>query len=421
MGAPGQQGGPWRAGPAPGRLPLRPPGAHRPPPGWPPPPAAPLPSAKPPPPAAPPQAWSPPAQACAPPPQAWTPPPRHPLGPPPPWVPVAPAVLPLPPRRDPPWVRVVLGVAAVVVLGALGLAVLDHLGSPGPSTAAAPSSTRALPTTALPAQPTTTPPATRPTSAQPTTTATTPPPTTAPTTRRPTTPAPAVVPAAQNPLFLAAAGLPAVGCGWPDWAPDPDAQLAFQQASVACLGQAWSPVLAAAGLPFAGTGTVVYDRQVSTPCGDGPASGAFYCPGSATIYLSTTYDDEPGYTTADQGPYVLVMGHEYGHRVQDLSGVLAAVAAEEYRVGRTSDAGLLASRRAELQATCLSGMFVAAAQARVGPTAIDQAAQDAALRGDRPGSPPDHGSPERNGAWFARGATENRTDGCNTWAVVGEP
>ncbi len=56
-----------------------------------------------------------------------------------------------------------------------------------------------------------------------------------------------------------------------------------------------------------------------------------------------------------------MVAHEYGHYVQELSGVIGAYYKQLSTVGVNSSAGLLLSRRLELQAQCFSGMFFASA------------------------------------------------------------
>ena len=55
-----------------------------------------------------------------------------------------------------------------------------------------------------------------------------------------------------------------------------------------------------------------------------------------------------------------------------------------------------------------------------GQDAFDEAQADSGRRGDVDGVPPDHGTPERNGAWFTQGGIPKRTAQDNTWLSAHE-
>lgn len=99
----------------------------------------------------------------------------------------------------------------------------------------------------------------------------------------------------------------------------------------------------------------------STPSGCGTATtavGPFYCPSDKRVYI------DPSFTTqmlqgqlGGQGgdaAEAYVVGHEYGHHVQDLSGILAQVQASGSGTGAGS-----AQVNLELQADCLAGAYLA--------------------------------------------------------------
>lgn len=88
--------------------------------------------------------------------------------------------------------------------------------------------------------------------------------------------------------------------------------------------------------------------------------------------------------------FIEVAGHEYGHHVQEPSGIRAA-------------------------GPVLLGDVLRLGFRCAGRGALDEAHADSARRGDHDGVLPDHGAPERNGAWFSRGGTVNRTSQCDTW------
>jgi uncharacterized protein len=224
-----------------------------------------------------------------------------------------------------------------------------------------------------------------------------------------------------NPLFTGENGTPEIACELAAWESTPQAAAAFFTSALPCLNAAWEPVMTRAGLPFHPPGLEFPDgSDWSSPCGavagGSGAVAAFYCGENNTLYMPFA-----GLQTEMYGPhpgvYLAVLAHEYGHHVQSMSGVLDAYAQARYEAGVDTEAGLELSRRLELQAQCLSGMFFAATYARgsVDDVVLDEArtSQD---RGDHnPNSPRDHGTDAHTSAWWEQGAQKNRTFQCNTW------
>jgi predicted metalloprotease len=227
-----------------------------------------------------------------------------------------------------------------------------------------------------------------------------------------------------NPLFGSPdLGLPNVSCSLSRWATDQNSVTRFFQSGIACLDAMWSKALGAADLPF-GSPNLSVPRSLSessTPCGSGGTTTGvtpFYCPSNDTIYLPMdrieieTWGNHPG-------PYLSILAHEYGHHVQNLTGISEAYGNLRYDAGADSAAGLELSRRMELQAQCFSGMFLGSASVSGG--SVDKnlynEAWNAQDRGDdyaRNGKR-DHGSARHNTSWWQHGATANRNQQCNTW------
>ncbi|SHG37253.1 hypothetical protein SAMN05444320_108190 [Streptoalloteichus hindustanus] len=242
------------------------------------------------------------------------------------------------------------------------------------------------------------------------------------TSREPAQPRP-VPKLADNPLHNPNLGMAKTNCALPRWGgADPNAQLAYYEAAVGCLARAWDPVLAAAGLPTGPPRVFTPTSPFNSPCGNNnpPTRPAFYCQGN--IYMPPLYFSQVERQPVDQPAiYLGVLAHEYGHHVEQLSGVMDAAWRLRYDHGEGSPASLEISRRLELEATCLGGMFFAGV---VGNGSVSRATYDTVLRdnynrGDSPGNgrPRDHGTMRNNGAWFQQGAEKNRTYQCNTWSV----
>ncbi|WBQ04509.1 neutral zinc metallopeptidase [Kribbella sp. CA-293567] len=128
---------------------------------------------------------------------------------------------------------------------------------------------------------------------------------------------------------------------------------------LACLNKSWAPVIRKAGFTFSAPKLVVYaGRQADLPCD--LTSTAVYCDG--TIYMSADYDlknhasYDPLWTRTTMA---FLIAHEYGHHVQSLAGILQASHLRESTLSN-SNLALLEHRRRELQASCLSGVYLGA-------------------------------------------------------------
>ncbi|HEY3470510.1 MAG TPA: neutral zinc metallopeptidase [Amycolatopsis sp.] len=230
-----------------------------------------------------------------------------------------------------------------------------------------------------------------------------------------------------NPLFgRADYGLQNIPCSLTRWATDQNSVQRFFQSGIACLDAMWSRMLGAVDLPFESPNLSV-PRSISessTPCGSGGTTTGvtpFYCPTNNTIYMPMdrieieTWGNHPG-------PYLSILAHEYGHHVQNLSGITEAYGDQRYDAGADSAAGLELSRRMELEAQCFSGMFLGSASVSGGSVDknIYNEAWNAQDRGDdyaRNGKR-DHGSARHNISWWQHGATKNRNQQCNTWLAA---
>lgn len=180
---------------------------------------------------------------------------------------------------------------------------------------------------------------------------------------------------------------------------------------------------------------IVVDGSTSTACGTASnRTGPFYCPPEETIYvdpdffglLRTQYD-------ADAGPLaqLYVLAHEYGHHIQQLTGVFDAY--PQNGTGPESN-----GVRTELQADCFAGAWVARAADEVDangtpylqpPTEaqLRDALEAAAAVGDdhiqsqsgyvNPESWT-HGSSDQRRRWFSAGY-QNGLSACDTFSIPG--
>ncbi len=178
--------------------------------------------------------------------------------------------------------------------------------------------------------------------------------------------------------------------------------------------------------------TIIFDGSIQTGCGAADSSvGPFYCPVDSTIYLDTGFFDQLEQLGGDGGSLsqMYVVAHEYGHHIQNLTGVLAA--SQQDRQGPESGAV-----RVELQADCFAGAWVAHAsqtQDANGQTLLEPITQEQiesalsaaeAVGDDRIQSQTSgrinpevwtHGSAAQRQRWFLEGYESGDPNRCDTF------
>ncbi len=111
------------------------------------------------------------------------------------------------------------------------------------------------------------------------------------------------------------------------------------------------------------------------------ASGPFYCPADATIYIDTSFYDQLARMSGNRGDFAryYVIAHEYGHHVQALTGVAEQIAsAQQQNPARANRLQVLM----ELQADCYAGVWAGKNRALIEPGDIEEGMAAAASIGD---------------------------------------
>ena len=183
--------------------------------------------------------------------------------------------------------------------------------------------------------------------------------------------------------------------------------------------------------------TVLYTQGTNTGCGYGQAAmGPFYCPSDQTVYLDLSFwrqmETELGASGADFAK-AYVIGHEFGHHVQTLTGASQKVRDAQQRAGSQAEANEY-TVALELQADCYAGVWAANASAASGgrvaleegdieeglrtASAIgDDALQRRAGRNVNPESFT-HGSSAQRKEWLLRGYQTGNPNSCDTFASL---
>ena len=168
---------------------------------------------------------------------------------------------------------------------------------------------------------------------------------------------------------------------------------------------------------------VLFSGAYPTACGTGTsATGPFYCPLDQTVYMDLSFFNQLA-RLGGRGDFAAayVIGHEVGHHIQNLTGVLGQT--QRYR-GNAD-----VSVATELQADCYAGVWAHHAERErdiLETNEIQEGIEAAAAVGDdniRGGAvrPDDlsHGTSRMRVEWFVRGFESGDMRSCDTFAGLG--
>jgi predicted metalloprotease len=111
------------------------------------------------------------------------------------------------------------------------------------------------------------------------------------------------------------------------------------------------------------------------------AAGPFYCPADKGIYIDTSFYDQLAQMSGTGGDFarLYVIAHEYGHHIQNITGLAAQVRAAQARNPSAANQLQVAM---ELQADCYAGMWAGRNRDRVEPGDLEEGLAAASAIGD---------------------------------------
>lgn len=206
---------------------------------------------------------------------------------------------------------------------------------------------------------------------------------------------------------------------------DPGSMDEFLHGIADCLDQAWQAQFAQVGLPFEPPERVFWSEPGTSPCRPYPSTaGAFYCRAGQSIYIGTSDVVDKWNGATQSVVYASLLAHEYGHHVQGESGLLEYYHEQRRLEGEGGDPNSW-TRRSELQANCLAGVFLGSVRLSypLSDGDLEILLADAAATADREDGDEDertHGSAENSVLWTEKGWEEQTPGACNTWDVEDE-
>lgn len=125
---------------------------------------------------------------------------------------------------------------------------------------------------------------------------------------------------------------------------------------MACLVRVWEPPVTGADWEIVRPSVTVYGEKIKTKCGEIPVNAA-YCGADQQVYFSNQLVRALPAVKNNEWVAYIIIAHEFGHALQARTNILIsakALGAES----KDEQQELLMSRRIEVQADCLSSMFL---------------------------------------------------------------
>lgn len=196
--------------------------------------------------------------------------------------------------------------------------------------------------------------------------------------------------------------------------------------ALSSLNETWQPLFAEANIPFQQPVLTLFSGRTNSGCGAASsAMGPFYCPADQGIYIDTSFYDTMERQLGAGGDFAryYVMAHEYGHHIQNLTGLAGQIrSAQAQNPSRSNDLQV----RMELQADCYAGVWagrnrnlIEPGDMQEGMTAASAIGDDSLQRKSGQRVSPEsftHGSSAQRMSWLKRGLQTGDEDQCDTFA-----
>jgi predicted metalloprotease len=214
-------------------------------------------------------------------------------------------------------------------------------------------------------------------------------------------------------------------------ATDPDAKFVSQV--LKSTETVWTDAFQERGQTYTEPKLRLFRDSYPTACGQGSAAaGPFYCPEDRVVYLDLGFFDLMTRQLGAPGQFghAYVIGHEVGHHVQNLLGILGKINTQRERSSEAQANAL--SVRLELQADCFAGVWANRSQKERGwrlesgdiESALNAASRigdDTLQRQTRGVVVPEtftHGTSAQRVSWFKRGVSSGQIDACDTFGAA---
>ena len=209
--------------------------------------------------------------------------------------------------------------------------------------------------------------------------------------------------------------------------PEEDKRVEFVSFVLDDAQSTWERIFQERGRQYQHAKLVLFRDAIQSACGFAEAAtGPFYCPGDARVYIDLGFYDELQQRFGAPGDFAqaYVLAHELGHHVQRLLGTEAEVRQrQQQRPDQANDLSV----RLELQADCFAGVWghetgqrnlLEAGDVDEGLAAAAAVGDDRVQRMSGQAVHPEaftHGSSAQRTDWFRRGFESGRPESCDTF------
>jgi uncharacterized protein len=195
----------------------------------------------------------------------------------------------------------------------------------------------------------------------------------------------------------------------------------------------WTDTFQQMGRTYENPKLRLFRDSYPTGCGQGQAAaGPFYCPNDRIVYLDLGFFDlmTQQLNAPGQFAHAYVIGHEVGHHVQNLLGILGKIDAQREHSSEAESNAL--SVKIELQADCFAGVWAKRAQGEEHGWRLEQGDIETALnaasqigddtlqkkaRGTVVPESFTHGTSAQRVSWFKRGIDSGDINQCDTFGT----